>query len=83
MTRFTEIATKLAIDSKASGIDDFGCLYDDDWKLTDAEWQQVCDEAEQLLPTVEVPAATYAAWSRASADVRAEQAAERRAFSAE
>jgi hypothetical protein len=78
-SRITEIATKLAIDVKATGFD-LGDHYDDAWNLTDEEWNQVCDEAERLLPTVKVPASVYAAWARVEADHRAEQRAERHAF---
>lgn len=73
-----EIATKLAIDSIASGIDDFGDHYDEDWNLTDAEWLAVCDEAKRLLPIVEVPDAARAEWAAANRAFRAEQAAEQR-----
>lgn len=77
----SEIAMKVAIDAKAGGFEkDMGCLYDDDWNLTDAEWHEVCDQAEALLPTVKVPASVYAAWAQADRDVRAEQRSEAIAF---
>jgi hypothetical protein len=47
-----EIAKDVAKQSKLSHIDDFGCLYDDDWNLSEAEWELVCDKAEALLPTI-------------------------------
>jgi hypothetical protein len=77
--RTREIATKLATDAKATGFD-LGDHYDADWNLTDAEWNEVCDLAEQLMPTIKVPASVYAAWSRVDADFRAEQQSQRRAF---
>ena len=78
----SDIAKTVAIDVKATGFD-MGDVYDDDWNLTDTEWDQVCDMAEALLPTVKVPVSVYAAWSQAKRDVNAEQRAERRAFSLE
>ncbi|MEI3807628.1 hypothetical protein V6R85_24200 [Agrobacterium sp. CCNWLW32] len=73
-----QIAMDLAIDSKASGIDDFGCFKDEDWNLTEAEWAAVCMEAERLLPIVKAPDAARAEWSAANRELRAEQAAEQR-----
>jgi hypothetical protein len=80
MTKITEYATKVAIEAKASGfgVKDLGCFYDDDWNLTDAEWEQVCDEAIDLYDTVAVPAETYRSWAKVHADGRAEDRAERR-----
>lgn len=79
ISRISAIAIKVATDVKATGFD-MGDVYDDDWNLTDAEWDAVCDMAEALLPTVKVPASVYAAWAQADLDVRAEQRAERIAF---
>lgn len=73
-----DIATRLAIDSIASGISDFGCHHDEDWNLTDADWATVCDEAKRLLPIVEVPEAARAEWAAANRAFRAEQSAEHR-----
>lgn len=73
------IARELAIDSKASGIDDLGCFKEQDWNLTDAEWDAVCAEAERLLPTVKVPREVQAEWAAANREFRAEQAADQRA----
>lgn len=76
----TKIATAVAIDAKASGIGtyDLGCFYDHDWNLSDAEWEQVCDEATALYPTVAVPRAVAASWAKVNADFRAEERAEHR-----
>lgn len=82
MSKFTAIATKLAINVKATGFD-MGDHYDSDWNLTDAEWNQVCDEAAALLPSTKVPVGVHAAWAAAGLDCRAEQRAERVAFSLE
>lgn len=82
-TELSKIARELAIDSKASGIDDLGCLYDEDWNLDEDAWQAVCQEAEALIPTVKVPEAVRALWAQADRDVRAEQRAEQRAFGGE
>lgn len=79
MTKLSEIARKVAIDAKATGFD-LGDLYDDNWNLTDAEWDQVCDEAEALIPSVRVPQTVRAAWAQVERDFRAEQQAEQRAF---
>lgn len=70
-----EIAKGLAIDSIASGIDDFGCHYDEDWNLTEAEWDAVREEAERLLLIVKVPDAVRAEWAAANRAFRAEQSA--------
>lgn len=79
-TTLTEIATKVAIEAKASGIGvkDLGCFYDDDWNLTDAEWNQVCNEATDLFDAVVVPVAIAREWAKVNADMRAEARAERR-----
>ncbi len=73
------IAKELAIDSKASGIDDFGCFKEADWNLTDAEWDAVCAEAERLLPTVTVPCEVRVEWAAANREFRAAQSADQRA----
>lgn len=78
----TEIATKLAINAKATGFD-FGDLYDSEWNLTDDQWNEVCNLAETLIPTIKVPASVRIAWAEADRDIRAEQRAERIAFSRE
>ncbi|SMD16376.1 hypothetical protein [Rhizobium sp. RU36D] len=74
-----EIAVIVAIDSKASGIDDLGCFRAQGWSLTDAEWDAVCAEAERLLPIVKVPREVQAEWAAANREFRAEQAADQRA----
>lgn len=83
MPNLKEIARTVAIESIASGIADFGPLYQDEWCLTDAEWAAVCDEAERMLPTVRVPASVYASWSQVNRDIRAEAHAEQRMFGGE
>lgn len=76
----TKIATSVAINAKASGIGarDLGCFYDDDWNLTDAEWEQVCDEATELFDSVRVPVEVSRSWAKVNADFRAEEMFERR-----
>lgn len=49
-----EIAREVATQSLLSHIDDFGCLYDDDWNLTETDWDIVCAKAEALLPTIDI-----------------------------
>lgn len=73
-----KLAEELAINSIASGIDDFGCLYHDEWNLPDEQWNAVCDEAERLLPIVEVPMSRRIEYAEADRAFRAEQAAESR-----
>lgn len=47
-----EIAREVATESLISGIDDFGCLYDDDWNISESDWPIVCAKAEALLPSI-------------------------------
>lgn len=82
MANLTKIAQELAVNAKATGFD-LGDLYDDAWNLTDAEWHEVCNLTEQMIPVVKVPASVYAAWAQVDRDYRAEQRAERIAFGGE
>lgn len=77
-----QIAEALAIDAKASGFDCMGDLYckDDHGHLTAAEWNKVCDMAEEMKPNVTVPDDVMQAWADATCNVYAEEQAERRAF---
>ncbi|RWO20623.1 hypothetical protein [Mesorhizobium sp.] len=55
----------------------FGHFFD---PMTDAEWNAVCDRAEEFMPDIDVTAEERTAWSRASRDFNAEQSAVRVAF---
>ena len=80
-----QIALHLAVEKYVTGYD-FGDLYDeeDHSHLSDAEWDAACDEAEAMLPdlTDEAPLVikSRAEWAEANRILRAEVAAERRAF---
>lgn len=73
-----DIATNLAIKSKASGDHEFG-NFGHYWPdLTDGEWWVVCEVAERLLPTVEASTEECAEWVKADRDFRSEIAYEQR-----
>jgi len=83
MRTLKQIAHDLAVNMKAAHDDDAGNHWFDDehGHLSEAEWRQVCDMAEELLPTVVVPRRVAELWAEARSSYRAECRAEQRAFS--
>lgn len=61
------LAKQIALEAKLHNITDgdFGCLYPDEYVMTDAEWKACCDEVARLLPTVRPTPEQYAAHSAA------------------
>lgn len=84
MSKLQTIAAQVATNAKASGIGvkDLGCFYDDDWNLTDDEWDAVVVEAIRLYPTAKPSRALYRQWAIVNADARAEARSERFMFAA-
>ena len=76
-----EIAHEVATHSLLSHIDDFGCLYDDDWNLSDSDWAIVCDKAEALLTSVVITHAQRVDYARAMSGYSAADRAQSRAES--
>ena len=73
MRMIEQIAAKMAVDMKASGIMDPGCLWNesDHGHLNDAEWEKVCEISHILYPNARVSEKTALAWAQADREVSA------------
>jgi len=86
-----EITRHVAIEAKASGFgtpENLGCFYDDEWNLSDEQWNRVCDMVVDILPAIEKTfprelAISRASWASVHVGVRAEDRAQRIAFASE
>lgn len=76
--KMEKLARKLARAYAATGYD-MGDLYNehDYGTPTDAEWDAICNRAEEIAPTVRVSAPERQAWERAEREFELEVRAER------
>jgi len=80
-----KLAREIAVDAKSDlqfTPDDIGIYADvpETCGMSPVEFEELCIEVERLITEVEIDPVIRAAWCRASADLRAEERAERTYF---